>query len=236
MVRERPTILLVMGILNMVFGGLGLLCGICGLGLNLMAQGMGSMNIQDPQGGGNPVKEMLKFIEKEIPGYQAIELSAHVLVMILAIVMVVAGIGLFLCKGWGRWLSVACALLTILVNLGYVGFEIGLVYPAMEKYEKKISMQPGGRPTVRNSPDQSCGKGGLIGRGILFSLYSVTLLITMFLPVVGEACSGYPVRKRRSIMEDDYDDRTDRGRDDDRDRDRDDDDEGRFRRRVDRDD
>src|SRR5437764_618412 len=69
MARKRPTAVTVMGILNIVFGSLSLLCMAC-LGILMMAMFRSDMLVLP--GGVNPVADMWEFMKREVPGYAVV--------------------------------------------------------------------------------------------------------------------------------------------------------------------
>ncbi len=94
--RNRPTVVLVMAIITIVFGGLGSLCGVCGLGFN-------SLYLTSSKGGTSPfagVADIGDFIESRLPGYKAIEIGNAGLVLFFGIVLIAAGIGLLNMQSW----------------------------------------------------------------------------------------------------------------------------------------
>src|SRR5262249_3085154 len=110
MVRERPTVVMVVAILNIIYGSFGLLCLFCqGAGLGIMAAMSGAGPGPLGMMGG-----MIPFLEKEAPGYLAFSIGYIVLGLILTVDLILAGIGLLRMRTWARWNSVAVAVLTLL--------------------------------------------------------------------------------------------------------------------------
>lgn len=232
MVQERPTILLVMGILSIIFGAVIVLCGVCGLGASLFMNQMGNINLPAQPGGppGNPIKDQIAFMEKEIPAYQAIQVVSAIVTLLFGVLLLIGGIGLIGCKSWARWLCVAVGVLLIFFEIASTGFQLGVVNPATERWKVQY-FQKQGFAMPPQSGLESVTTAAVIGVTALVIIYCGVLVGVMFMPSVAAACSGVPARRGRGD-EDDYDDRA---RDDDRygrDRDRDDD-EGRFRKRED---
>ena len=213
MARERPTIVTVMAILNMVIGGLGLLCGFCGLGAHLVIAGLGSTRTVG--GGPNPIQDMLAYLNRELPGYQAIEIGRGALVLILGIVLIAAGIGLLMVQNWARWVSLVYGILSILLHTGYVVYELAFVKPATERWQKLFLQKQGLGALPPQSPAESLGTTvGVIGAGAVFIIYSLVLLVILFLPAFSAAFTDRPRKRRRRYEEEEYDDSDDRGYDD----------------------
>ena len=221
-----------MAILNMVMGGFTLLCGVCAAGANSLVAALGA----NPQGpGGAPVGEMTAFMDKEVPGWQAVEIGRGFLLILLGILVIVAGIGLLKMHSWARWLSVFYALILIPLTIGHLTFELALVNPAMEKWEaQQVKKANAPAPPPGFAAGQQFGKTfGAVAFGCIPILYCIALTIVMFLPSVGRAFAP-PRRRSRDEDDEDFDDDDDRSsrRRSRRDfGDRDDDDDNRFQRR-----
>src|SRR5262245_54997688 len=114
MAVQRPASVTVMGILNIVFGSLGLLCYVC-VGVMFLAL-MGST--AGFPGGVNPIQDMMNFMERQIPGYKAIMISSLILGFLLSVLLLVSGIGLLNMQGWARVLSILYSIIMILVQIG----------------------------------------------------------------------------------------------------------------------
>src|SRR5262245_9085411 len=143
MSRERPAIVLVMAILNFVFGFFGLMCGCCGVFAQFGISALGNVSMKGPKGEENPIKDMVAFLERELPGYQAIEVSHGALLLFLGLFLIVSGIGLLLMQSWGRWLAVAVAILVIPLQIGHAIYEIGFVQPATDRWAQQLLLKQG---------------------------------------------------------------------------------------------
>src|SRR6516225_3245242 len=100
--NSRPPVILVMAILNFVFGGLLLLCGLCGLAGYAAIIGL----VAQPGGGANSMGDMTGFMDKEAPGWMAVEIGRGLLLILFGVLLVVAGMGLLKMQSWARWLCV----------------------------------------------------------------------------------------------------------------------------------
>jgi hypothetical protein len=157
---SRPASLIVFGILNILFGVLGL-CGTAG------SAAMFLVELPSDPAVPNPVLELLKTDAT----YRLFMQVALVLGGLMALVLIVAGIGLLLAKGWGRTLSIGYAWYAILAGiLGMIVNWMYLIQPTM------AAMKDAQGPAAMGA------LGGLIGGllGGLFSLiYPILLLIFM---------------------------------------------------------
>src|SRR5262245_19730238 len=107
---QRPMPVTVIAVLNFIFGGLGLLSALCG-GLALLFVVLMFQNMPAPPGGGpNPGKE-LGNVFTSIPGFVPFTIISTILNSVLAIVLIVAGIGLLRMRNWGRITSMVYAVI-----------------------------------------------------------------------------------------------------------------------------
>ena len=97
MARKRPTSVTVMGVLNLVFGILGLLAVLCGGGVVALAVA-GLSNAPPPKPGEPDLVGLFKAIDQEVPSYKIYMGASLVIGLILSIVLIVAGVGLLRMK------------------------------------------------------------------------------------------------------------------------------------------
>jgi len=189
--RERPTVLLVMAILNFVFGGLFIICGLCGMGSVLFTgalfKGMSSAT-KGTTGPGQPdvFGEMSRVFDT-IPGYYPVQIGSMLLLIVLNIVLVVAGIGLLQMKPWARWLSVGYGAASIVLQFVIMLYAIFVMQPAMEKWAQDFATRMGGQPAPGMSANSAMSSMGSCFSFFLYSAYPVALIIVMLLPAVGAA-------------------------------------------------
>jgi hypothetical protein len=205
---KRPASLVVMGILNIVFGSLGLLCGVCAVGANMFISSLASGS-----GNGFPgaaeIKELLAFMDKNLPGYMMVEIGRGVALLLLSVLLVVAGIGLLATQSWARWLSVAYALLSLPLHVGWAVFELGFVLPLTQRWQAEFMRKHNAfAPPQENMMTSSAG---IIAATIFWVVYALILLIFMFLPGLSAAFnqSRDSRRGRDEGDTDDYEDEED---------------------------
>ena len=156
---QRPTSATVFGILNLVFGCLGL----CGVVMSLVMFSM-PLNPEIP----NPTMELMQ----ASPVYAMFLKVSLGLGLIASLVLLAAGIGLLTMKPWGRTLSIGWAVYSIV--MGIVGGAMNVVFVMLPLLEQASELA---------GPQQAAAMGGVIGGGVgaCFGLiYPVLLLIFMF--------------------------------------------------------
>jgi hypothetical protein len=204
----------VFAILNLVFGGIGLLCNMCGILGQAFAM---SIPMAGPPGAGgkNPMMEAFGGLEKEIPGYTAYQFSTLAVGFILCAMLVLSGIGLLNMKRWARWLCVGTSVAIILYAIGTAAYTIAYVQPALERLQRhiqeEIQKQTGGPTPNPFAFLTMAGTVSAVLTGLVKIAYAVGLLVVMFLPGVSAAFAGRPMSREADEeyddYEDDYDDR-----------------------------
>lgn len=167
MPQPRPASLTVFGILNIIFGVIGL-CGTAGGVLPFV------MDLPSDPGVPNPMLDLIK----SNAGYRTFLMVSLALGAIIAVLVLAAGIGLLLSKAWGRTLSIVYGWYTIVAAI--VGMVVNwyVMQPLLAK------MQEAGGP---GQLAVTAGLvGGLIGAG-LGMIYPILLLVFMNRPAIRAA-------------------------------------------------
>jgi len=160
---QRPTSVTVFGILNIVFGALGLLCTPISLA---------AMFLLPTQG--NPVLEAMR--ENRL--YLAWTIVSGSLSFVVSGILLAAGVGLLNLKPWARVTSIICAIYGIAACVLGQAMNLSVMIP----YARKLSESGG--------PQAAAGIGGMIGGvfGSCFGLiYPILLLIFLTRPTVKAA-------------------------------------------------
>jgi hypothetical protein len=230
--KKKSALLITMGIMSMVIGALGLICGLVQGGSNFTIKAMA----KTPSPVGNTLRDMAKFIERELPYWFEIEITKAAMMVLLAVLVMIAGIGLIAHKGWGRWLAVLYGFFMLILQITYAVYQFAFLMPVMEKWQRtQVGMvRPAGY-------DTGTAVGVFIG-ALLWSAFAIALAVSMLLPAAGTAVQPPSRRADREWDEeddlenrprrrrnDDFDDRPLQRRDDDRPRGRPDDDRYRAR-------
>ena len=170
----KPTSMTVFGILNIIFGTLGI-CGTIFAGFALFAQQMVQQN--------NPAIEMMQ----ASPAMYAFQLVTTALGFVATIVLIIAGIGLLQTKGYGRTLSIGYSIYAMIAGIvGTIFTMIFVVMPMINRIQD-----------VPDGPDKAGVVGGAIGGavggvigGCIGLIYPALLLFFMTRPNVVAACEN----------------------------------------------
>jgi hypothetical protein len=189
---ERPVVVLVFAILNLVFGGLGILGFLCG-GVILAIVFAALSNA--PAGASLPPFPS---------GLVTVFAVVFIYGFIMAVVLTLSGIGLLNMKRWGRNAAVAYSIITIVYSIVATVLNITYIGPTMQKWQNDLReeitrdqqrrgitpppnvYQPGQSPTLNVALS-------IVG-AILGMAYAVALLVVMYLPHVSAAFAGRGIR------------------------------------------
>ncbi|HYT91741.1 MAG TPA: hypothetical protein VEL76_23710 [Gemmataceae bacterium] len=183
MARIRPTPVTVMGILNIVFGSLSLLCLVCvGFGLVVAL----NTDFLERQGQINHLKDNWEFMQREVPAYLLITVVNLGSWFVLGLLLLIAGIGLLCVSSWARMLSIVTGLAMLLTRLGWIIFTLAVVNPVGERWQGDfLRRHPG--VVLERSPILEFLVYAILGINII---YSIVLLVMMLTPTVSAAFAG----------------------------------------------
>ena len=133
--QNRPASITVIAILHFVFGGLGLACNVCGGAIQLAGGGKAF-------GGGGAQAEkqeklqadIEKFQKEKLPNSKLVSYGGIGLGVLLALLMIIGGIGLLRLQSWGRTLSLIYAGLSIATNLFLLVYTFAFTVPLLKEF------------------------------------------------------------------------------------------------------
>lgn len=207
MPRQRPAAVVVVAVLNLVFGGLGLFCTVCSGVMSLAGADRALANVGDAQQRQQAEvqkrrQEILERVHRShVPLYKAYTVGNRVLTILLCAALLASGVGLLLMQGWARWVAVSYGGASILANL--VGFVYTLAF-----------MMPADVEAFRQVPPQNdtekmaytLARVAAPGMPCAMMIYPVVVITLMLLPSVGAAFRNKPRRLRtRRRREEEYD-------------------------------
>jgi hypothetical protein len=203
--RERPGSVLVMAILQIVFGVIALLLNICGGGFQLAGGNKLLMPAGNPQAAQQQQfqDDLEKLMREKVPQYDLMQYGELALGLVAAVVMIVSGVGLLKVRRWGRWLAIGYACYSIAHTVLSFIFALVFTVPAMREFIAQESQKPNLPPAQAMALNMMGTTAAIAAYAPLVLLaYPVVLLVVMFLPSVREAFRGAPP----DDFEDDLDD------------------------------
>lgn len=163
---QRPTAVTVIGILNIVFGALALMCLPFAI-IGFLAPRMGGQNI------------MLDIMDQS-PFFKFWNIGMTAMGLLVAIVLIVAGIFLLMMKEMGRLMT---------IGYGFYGITMSVINTAVSAIfmvgPMMAQMNQGGSPEAAGA-----SVGGMLGVGCSLCLglaYPITALILMTRPAIADA-------------------------------------------------
>jgi hypothetical protein len=198
MQKRRPTAVMVLAILHLVFGILGLIGGAAG-GVMLAMGGqravtnmfvMGDAQMQK-QTQGYTNDEMYDFLEKKIPDYELGQTISMGVDLFLSILLVISGIGLLKMQGWGRWGSIFYALFNIAWRLYTVYWCVTALAPAFTEFFQQAAAEAPNQQVkaMLNMMGPVMSVSFIVGP-LTYLIYPAIVLIVMLLPSIGRAFCG----------------------------------------------
>lgn len=184
MTKKRPTGVVVIAILHFVFGGL---CGVCS-GVQLIGSAVQAANPNWGAGDPDDLGHRLEMeIEARVPGFRAVQTIQAGVNLLFCLALIVSGIGLLAMQVWARVLSIAYAVLDILLSMAAAAYLVAFIYPVMNPVFDQIA---------RNKEEafgMRIGFFGVTGLSSCLGLaYPIAVLIVMLRPSVSAAFRAAP--------------------------------------------
>jgi hypothetical protein len=168
-----------MGILNIVFGSIFLLCNLCDGG----QFAINSASARRPRAiFRDPAAEVLQALQAEVPGYTAFQVSRVLLGLGLAILLLTSGIGLLNMQPWARVGSIIYAIATIFLQIFTLIYQLAFINPVANRVLQQV-FGPFGEPGFFVELINI----GVVISAILLIGYAVVLLVLMLMPSTGVA-------------------------------------------------
>lgn len=182
MTRKRPAGVLVIAIFHFIFGAGGLCVGI------IQVTGAGKQFNKLAAAGDPRQADLQDRIEEEmakrIPGFTTYEIVNAIETLIMALVLIVSGVGLLNMQAWARYLSITYAVLGIVFTIAGLIFSFLFIMPAMKPIFQEVARNE--PPEVANMME-TFASVAMVGAGCCGLIYPVAVLIVMLLPSVSSA-------------------------------------------------
>lgn len=171
---QRPAPVIIVAVLNFLFGGMGLFGSFCGAFAVLVMPAL-LQSLPAPPAG-QPGPKDLAAVFDSIPGYYPFMIGSLLLSLVMSVVLIAAGVGLLQMRSWGRTATLVFAVYTVLSTAAGLVYSITYVNPAMEKWVAQIQAKAGpGAPP----PNPAGNIGGVVG-GIVGALFNFGFAILVF--------------------------------------------------------
>jgi len=190
-VSQRPTAVIVLAILNFIFGSLGLASVLCGGLYILFLWFVMSMAPKDPG-----FQDMLDFYGALFSAVGIpFMIASTILYIILLILLILGGIGLLLLRPWARWLCMGYSIFEILRAIGGTIYSILVINPAtiqaMAEFNEKMSRRTKGPPMPMIFSEGMVDVCSILG-AVIWMIFPTATLIILLLPRVRAAFTQAP--------------------------------------------
>jgi hypothetical protein len=176
---QRPTSILVIGILHLIGGGMGLLSFLVLVGM----YGLLLLVFRRPGAPANPTLDQELYLHEHVPSYTAFTVAWWSLYVVLGVALLAAGFGLCRMRPWARWLSVGYACLSIVSKIVYIVYFLALLRPAFANFvAEKGSLYPPPALTIQEWTFYSMPISSA-----LIMIYPAVVLYVMLSPSTGRA-------------------------------------------------
>jgi hypothetical protein len=197
MALQRPTSLLVFGILHITFGAVWLLGSICGGVFTLSGSGyqknMANAQLTSAKTTGDKQQiELAEYqvrsieMQENIPFYQGYQIGSLVFGIVLCVLLIIGGIGLIRVAAWGRTVSLTWAILSILSTLLGAAFSFLVMLPSMNAFFEQEKQNAGPLLKTTISFTQPAMYAAPCFMTVLF-IYPALVLYWMLRPSLAEA-------------------------------------------------
>jgi hypothetical protein len=183
----RPTIISVIGIVNIVFGSMGLITAVCCIGGGMLITPLLSQ-MPLPQGPGKaPIENPMSKLNA-VPGYLAFQVAQVAMGVFTGSLLLISGIGFLKMKRWSRSLTFVYVVVAIVWAVIAMVVQQRVVTPAMKEFGQKVQESTGQPNPVLDNP-VFMTIGYAIGMLASFAL-PVVLFVLMLLPAVRLGLAG----------------------------------------------
>jgi hypothetical protein len=182
---NRPTAVFVVAILQFVFGGLSLVLDLCGGAMQAGGPGMFGGGGAQAQMQAEMTFEMEKAMEKRLPNHKFIGACLLVLDLALCGMMIGGGVGLVQMRPWGRKITIAYALISLVMKVVNVAMAALVSAPATREVMGAMAMQ--GRQPPGFGQMMDLMTSAMTWGPMCLAIYPIVVLVIMLQPHVTEA-------------------------------------------------
>jgi hypothetical protein len=207
MTRNKPVVPLVFGILNLIFGSLGMFAYLCcGAGVALFYVTMRALWQQAPAEDKRELENLWAVLSNNVPYLVPFVIASVAAALLMALIQIVSGIGLVRIRNWGRWLCAVWGLLEVVLVVVTLTYQVVYLFPGMDKAGKDFQrwaekQAEKNRQRGQPQPPPAFGQGGT-GSPILDNALTIVIdvfhlgyggiaFLFMVLPQTGKAIARY---------------------------------------------
>ncbi len=197
MPRKKPTAMVVVAILQIVFGSLALLSPVLYFaGAQRAVNSFAAMMPNGPNQSGMTPEQTQAELERRLPWLSTYTNGANAVELLIAVLMIGGGIGLLKIRGWGRWLTIVYVPLSVLSRVaGTVVAATWILPVTVDLMKAQIRLM---KPASGGPPLDPEAFGNLMGiimtvvviLSLLLLAYPIFVLVVMMLPSTRAAFGG----------------------------------------------
>jgi hypothetical protein len=153
--ERRPSSVTLIAVFHVIFGGFGLVCGLCsGLtqAMNVASAAISKSQPAPVAGRALTLADLTarqqRFLEEEVPFYNATVVTQIVVTLLQSIVLIIAGIGLFSMRSWARRLSVVFGIVGSLYHFAELVYSFMVQIPAINAFYRDVGRKFPGAPVA----------------------------------------------------------------------------------------
>ena len=204
MTRERPGVILGLGLADLAVGTLCIFMGLGTLGRRLLMLVMDSSSAEyytQPIKNRNmmvytqpEVPNAFAYLESKYPGYTVFDMGYYWALFLAGLLLVAVGIGLLHMRPWARWMGIFYSICMLFGQLAFAWVQFAFIWPAIADFQRDFG-QDFTRYYGSGSALQSYKLGFFFFLGIqvgVFLGHALAQLLVLILPSVGAAFAGTP--------------------------------------------
>jgi hypothetical protein len=195
----RPLAVTVAAILQLVFGGLGVMCGIFTAGIDI-AGGRDALRTNQNTAESRLQEASQSLQEEKAPAWRAYSIANQVTSGIFSCMMVASGIGLLRMARWARILALVYAGLSLVKDVVVMAYNVLVLNPLADEALHTLPAQD--RQAVE--PIMKFATVFAVVGIVLVMLYPIAIAILMLLPSVNRAFSENNRKPRQSTRREEF--------------------------------
>ena len=185
---KRPLAVVVIAVLQIVFGVVGL----CGSATELSGaeEQISSISAVSAPGEAKVTQQdVLKYWRETLPGERAVEQASAVLGLVLSLLMIASAVGLLRLRTWGLLLALGYAALNLLATAAEAVYNFAVRAPALAEFTRQLAAT-GGRDAQMAPQLLQVSFLAVFVVSALTAVYPLVVLLVLCRPAVRAAFGG----------------------------------------------